>query len=115
MKKFARTMRVHRELLLKLFPGAQAVLQRRHRRFEQQSQNDLQSSDIQAIIDAHEGRVHNQEVGPLFGHLAMLARELRRDAVTRSRYQEGVAAALASDACQQDGPALVWTHLLISR
>lgn len=76
-------------------------------------QYSVQSREIQAIVDTREGRVHNQDVGPLFGQLAILARELRHDAVTRGGYQEAVAAAVASDAWQHDGSAVVWTHLVV--
>ena len=70
----------------------------------------LQSSDIENIIDAHEGRIHDQEVGALLGQLVVLARDLRHDAVTRGRYCEALGAALAFDPHRQEGPAVVWMY-----
>lgn len=75
-------------------------------------QKDLQSTDIQDIIDAHQGHIHDHDVGALFGQLTVLARELRHDVATRKRYAEVVSAALALDACHQDAPAVIWTRLV---
>ena len=44
VKKFARTVRAHRELLLNYFRAEKAVLQRRHRGSEQQGQSHSEKS-----------------------------------------------------------------------
>lgn len=78
-------------------------------------QDDVQSSVIQALIDAFEGCIRDQDVGPLFGQLVVLARERRHDPMTRSRYDEALSAAVAPDPHQNDGATAVWTYGLAPR
>ena len=65
---------------------------------------------IEAFLAANMGMVHRDDVGPLFGQLALLCRDTRPDAVTRRYWSEAVSAALAPDSRGGHGSRVQWVH-----
>jgi hypothetical protein len=65
---------------------------------------------IEAFLAANMGMVHREDVGPLFGQLALLCRDTRPDAVTRRYWSEAVSAALAPDTLAGNGGRVQWVH-----
>lgn len=65
---------------------------------------------IDAFLAAHMGMVHREDVGPLFGQLALLRRERPVDASVRKHWLEAISAALAPDMRNVQPQRVQWAH-----
>ncbi len=69
---------------------------------------------IDAFLAAHMGVVHREDVGPLFGQLALLRRETPADATVRKYWPEAICAALAPDMRNVQPQRVQWAHAVVA-
>lgn len=69
------------------------------------------AESVRSFLDAHVGIVHREDVGPLLGQAAVLAREGPFDPSMRRHWPEALCAALAPFEREARAPAVRWTHV----
>ena len=69
---------------------------------------------IDAFLARYVGMVHRDDVGPLFGRLADLRRELRHYPHALAWANQAMRAALAPDAAARSERTVRWTHVIAS-